>query len=225
MLVVFTRAAGGSTLVTLHRRDGVVVELPGYDRKYRVPHDLAHLVTERELELADGVFGSVAGGGMFSNMRVVSGKPRHDAGARSKRLLDANKRGLSMAEVLAGAMHDAAEHDAGAQSGGGHNAGGQSSGGHGVSGQSSGGHGVSGQSSGGHGVSGAPAAARRVWRSFGTGPFPWTDQQIVDAVRTLAKLTEDWLRDGRLETTWPDRLTAPVPTPATGVRRSRQGRN
>jgi hypothetical protein len=184
MLVVFTRAAGGSTLVTLRRRDGVTVELPGYDRTFRVPHDLAHLVTERTLGLTDGVFGTIAGGGTFSNMRVVGGRPRHDAAARSKRLLDANKRGLGMAEVLAGAVHDAVEH----------------------------------------GTDDAPTAARRVWRSFGTGPFPWTDQQITDAVHTLAELTEAWHSGGRLETTWPDRLSEPVPAPATGVRRGRHGR-
>jgi hypothetical protein len=184
MLVVFKPAAGGSTVVTLHRRDGVVVELPGYDRKYRVPHDLAHLVTERELGLTDGVFGSIASGGMFGNRRVVGGKPRHDAGDRSKRLLDANKRGLTMAEVLAGAAHDDVED----------------------------------------GTRDASIAARRVWRSFGLGPFPWTDERIEDAVRTLAELTDEWLRDRRLETSWPDRLTGPVPAPANGVRRGRHGR-
>jgi hypothetical protein len=184
MLVVFTRAAGGSTVVTLHRRDGVVVELPGYDRKFRVPHDLAHLVTERELGLADGVFGSIAGGGMFSNMRVVGGKPRHDAASRSKRLLDANKQGLGMAEVLAGAVHDDVEHGSGD----------------------------------------APVAARRVWTAFGTGPFPWTDRQITDAVHMLTELTEAWYRDGRLATNWPDRLVEAVPAATTGVHRGRHGR-
>jgi hypothetical protein len=184
MLVIFTRAARGSTVVTLHRRDGVVVELPGYDRKYRVPHDLAHLVTERELGLADGVFGSIASGGMFSNMRVVAGKPRHDAAARSKRLLDANKRSLGMAEVLAGALHDDVEH----------------------------------------GTGDAPVAARRVWAAFGTGPFPWTDRQITDAVHVLTKLAQAWRRDGRLETSWPDGLVEPVPAATAGIRRSRHGR-
>jgi hypothetical protein len=109
MLITFVRAVSGSTLATIHRRDGVVLELPGYDRKFRVPHDLAHAVTECELGMADGVFGSIAGGGVFENMRVVSGKPRHDAAERSRRLLAANKRPLGVAEVLAGAVHDAVE--------------------------------------------------------------------------------------------------------------------
>src|SRR5258706_5064604 len=109
MRIAFTRVTGGECVALLHRRDGVVVELPSYSRKWRVPHDLAHLVTERELLLATGVFGSLAAGAMFSNVRVVSGKPRHDATARSKRILTANRRGLTVAEVLAGVLHGAVE--------------------------------------------------------------------------------------------------------------------
>ncbi|MCU7727020.1 hypothetical protein ODJ79_25105 [Actinoplanes sp. KI2] len=112
MLITFARGLSGSTLATIRRGDGVVLELPGYDRRYRVPHDLAHAVTERELGMAGGVFGSIAGGGVFDNMRVVSGRPRHDAAERSKRLLAANKRSLGIAEILAGVVHDAVEHDA-----------------------------------------------------------------------------------------------------------------
>jgi hypothetical protein len=110
MQVTFARGATGSTLATIRRRDGVVVELPGYDRKYRVPHDLAHFATEWHLGLSGGVFGSIASGGMFSNVRVVDGRPRHDAAARSKRVLDGNKRTLGLAEVMAGVVHDAVEH-------------------------------------------------------------------------------------------------------------------
>jgi hypothetical protein len=111
MLVVFAHSTTGSTVATVHRSDGVVFQLPGFDRKYRVPHDLAHFVTERALGMSGGVFGSIAGGGVFDNMRLVSGKPRHDAAARSKRLLEANKRTLGMAEMLAGVVHRAVEDD------------------------------------------------------------------------------------------------------------------
>ena len=111
MLVVFAHSTTGSAVATVHRADGVVLQLPGYDRKYRVPHDMAHFAIERSLEMAGGIFGSIAGGGVFSNMRVLSGRQRHDAAARSKRLLDANKRTLTMAEVLAGVVHRAVEDD------------------------------------------------------------------------------------------------------------------
>jgi hypothetical protein len=109
MLVVFAHSTTGSTVATLHRADGVVLQLPGYDRKYRVPHDLAHFATERTFEMSDGVFGSIAAGAVFSNMRLLSGRPRHDAAARSKRVLDANRQSLSLAEVLAGMVHHAVE--------------------------------------------------------------------------------------------------------------------
>lgn len=184
MLVIVARSPAGSTLATIRRRDGVVVELPGYDKKHRVPHDLAHLATERHLRMSGGVFGSIAGGAMFSNMRVVGGRPRHDAADRSRRVLAANKAALGMAEVMAGAVHEAVEH-------------------------------------------GRPAAAavevRRVWASLGTGPFPWTDQQVTDATRCLSQWAADFHRDGVVHVDWPDSLTDPVPV-RSGGRRGRRGR-
>jgi hypothetical protein len=109
VLIVFARAARGESIATIYRTDGVVVELPSYSRKHRVPHDLAHAVTEREFGLADGVFGSIVAGAMFDNMRIVAGRPRHDAAARSTRILTANKQALTLAEVMAGMLHHAVE--------------------------------------------------------------------------------------------------------------------
>ncbi|MEU4692869.1 hypothetical protein [Actinoplanes sp. NPDC023714] len=111
MLVLFAHSGTGSTVATVHRGDGVVLQLPGYDRKHRVPHDLAHFATERALGLTAGVFGAIAAGGVFANMRLVSGKPRHDAALRSRRLLEAHKRALTMAELIAGVVHRAVEED------------------------------------------------------------------------------------------------------------------
>lgn len=106
---MFARAERGESVATIHRSDGVVLELPSFTRKHRIPHDLAHAVTERELGIADGVIGAIASGALFGNMRVVSGHLRHDAAARSKRLLDANKRSLATAEILAGMLHQEVE--------------------------------------------------------------------------------------------------------------------
>jgi len=113
MRIVFARAARGESVATIHRNDGVVVELPSFSRKHRVPHDLAHAVAEREFGLADGVFGSIAAGAMFDNMRVVAGRPRHDAAARSGRILATNRRALTLAELMAGVLHRAVEGNAG----------------------------------------------------------------------------------------------------------------
>jgi hypothetical protein len=113
MRVTIARTATGSTCATIRRDDGVVLELPGFDRKYRVPHDLAHAVTERALGLPRRVFGSIAGGGVFDNMRVVAGRrPRPGAADRSRRLLAANKRELGQAELMAGIIHRGVEHHA-----------------------------------------------------------------------------------------------------------------
>jgi hypothetical protein len=113
MLVLFAHSGSGSTVATLHRGDGVVLQLPGYDRRYRVPHDLAHFATERALGMNAGVFGAIAGGGVFANMRLVGGRPRHDAAQRSRLLLDAHKRTLTLAEMMAGVVHRAVEADQG----------------------------------------------------------------------------------------------------------------
>jgi hypothetical protein len=109
MRIVFTHTARGGTVATIFRNDGVVVELPSFSRKHRVPHDLAHAVAEREFGLVDGVFGSIAAGAMFDNMRVLTGRPRHDAAARSRRILAANRRALTVAELMAGVLHHAVE--------------------------------------------------------------------------------------------------------------------
>jgi hypothetical protein len=109
MRVVFERHEPRRYRSLVYRDDGVVLLLPGYDRKWRVPHDLAHFAVERELGLTDGVFGSIAAGGVFPNMQVVAGRKRHDARRRSDRVLRDNKKSLAIAEVLAGVVHDAVE--------------------------------------------------------------------------------------------------------------------
>lgn len=109
--VVFTKGAAGVYWCHVHRPDRAVVLVPSFDRKYRIPHDLAHVVTERELRMSDGVFGSIMAGALFGDMRVVSGPRRHDERRRSDRIVRANtaSRALTVAEILAGVVHDAVE--------------------------------------------------------------------------------------------------------------------
>jgi hypothetical protein len=189
MRIVFTPVPGGECVTTFHRRDGVVVAMPSYSRKWRVPHDLAHAVAERELSIADGVFGSVAAGAMFANVRVISGRPRHDSAQRSQRILAANRRMLGVAEVVAGALHDCVEEahrnfraanpaDAPATNPGRH--------------------------------------VREALSVSAIGPLPWTDDTIRTATDTLRSLATEWTRvpaGGTLEFFWPDRLVKPVPPP------------
>lgn len=112
MHVVFHRLEGHRYCSHVHRDDGVVVRVPGWDRKWRIPHDLAHLVTERELGLTDGIYGSIGSGAMFTGMEVVAGRQRHDARAVSERVLRANGESgaLGLAEILGGSIHHAAEY-------------------------------------------------------------------------------------------------------------------
>lgn len=107
--IVFHHVPHGESVAWIHRQDRVVLILPSYSRKFRVPHDLAHVATERELGLGGGVFGCIAAGAVFDNMRVAEGRPRHDAKARSARILKAAKRSIGVAEVLAGIIHEAVE--------------------------------------------------------------------------------------------------------------------
>ena len=101
----------GGYAALIQRTDGLTVRLPGYDRKFRVPHDLAHFVAEREFHLAGGVFGCIAAGAMFSNMTLVDGRPRYDAQARSRAVLRAHAAELGLAECLSGAVHDSVEQN------------------------------------------------------------------------------------------------------------------
>lgn len=110
MLLFFHPGKAGGTRTVLHRDDHVTLEMRSYDRKFRVPHDLAHAVTERELKLAGGVFGCLAAGAVFSSARVVEGRCRYDARERSRRLLAFHERDIAIAEVLSGVVHDAVEH-------------------------------------------------------------------------------------------------------------------
>lgn len=199
---MFARAQRGESVATIHRTDGVVVELPSFTRKHRVPHDLAHAVTEREFALAGGVFGVIAAGAMFDNMRVVSGRTRHDADARSRRILAANSRTLTLAEVVAGTLHHLVEHwdvehwdvehrdvehrdrDDSSQ---------------------------------------VVPIVRRAWGSISQDPFPYPPPRVIAALDMLREQADRWtaLADGEmLDFRWPDALTAPVP-PVNARRRRR----
>jgi hypothetical protein len=109
MRIAFVRCANGGVVSRLARPDGVLVEMRGYSRKHAVPHDLAHAVTERELGMDRGVYGSVAAGALFASVRVIGGRSRYDAAARSERILRANRAAIGVAEVLSGIVHHAVQ--------------------------------------------------------------------------------------------------------------------
>jgi hypothetical protein len=104
MNITFTRS-GEHTYTTLALRDdGVLLQVPSYDRKFPLPHDLAHYVVERELGLNQGFWGCVAAGAMFPGMTFVSGRRPAHAASRSKSIIrEAGQRGTE-AEVLVSAL-------------------------------------------------------------------------------------------------------------------------
>ena len=53
----------------------------------RLPHDLRHLVVELELGVTDGIWGTIADGGMYTSMRFAGGhRLPYDAARKSDAL-------------------------------------------------------------------------------------------------------------------------------------------
>jgi hypothetical protein len=98
----------------LRRGDGCVVELEGgsWNRiggeEKELPHDLAHLVVESGLGFPMGLWGVIAAGGLFGEVRVVEGRrPPHEE-RRGAAVTDAAGETLRQAEMLVRAACDAA---------------------------------------------------------------------------------------------------------------------
>ena len=71
----------------VERDDGVVYRLYGGTAGPRLPHDIMHLVVERELRIKDGIWAGIAAGVVFDSMQHVSGRRPPHAAERSKALL------------------------------------------------------------------------------------------------------------------------------------------
>jgi hypothetical protein len=97
----------------LHRRDGVTVRLEGgsYNRigggVARVPHDIAHLIVEAAFGMRDGLWGTLAAGGIVQNATFVAGRKPPHAERRARAITDRAGESLRQAEVLVRAVADA----------------------------------------------------------------------------------------------------------------------
>jgi hypothetical protein len=87
----------------------VQLTVPVFGPLEPIPHDLAHYVVEREMDLQDGFWGSVAAGAVFGGMRIVSGRQRPHAADRSKAVIAANGGSIGLAEQMVGAVMAAVE--------------------------------------------------------------------------------------------------------------------
>jgi hypothetical protein len=85
----------------VERDDGVVYRLYGDMAGPRLPHDIRHLVVERELGITDGIWAGIAAGAVFGSMRHVSGRRRPRAAARSRALIKNFARQGLRAELIA----------------------------------------------------------------------------------------------------------------------------
>ncbi len=97
----------------IERDDGVVYRMKEFTRAGRkLPHDLRHFVVERELGIADGIWGGIAAGMVYTSMDHVQGRrPPHSA-ERSDELKRAQRQRLMRAELLANLVETIAKFDA-----------------------------------------------------------------------------------------------------------------
>jgi len=102
MRVTFPRLPDRERAYALvERDDGVVYRLYGGMAGPRLPHDIMHLVAERELRINDCIWAGIAAGVVFESMCHVSGRRLPHAAERSRDLLRRfSEQGLR-AELLA----------------------------------------------------------------------------------------------------------------------------
>jgi hypothetical protein len=69
-----------------------------------LPHDIVHYAVEDELGIADGIWGAIAGGVVFSSMTHVSGRRPPHAAERSAELIRTYRQSLQRAELIGGVV-------------------------------------------------------------------------------------------------------------------------
>jgi hypothetical protein len=104
MRVTFRRfPAGMDAYSQIERDDGAVFRMAEFSRGgARLPHDLRHLIVELELGVTDGIWGTIADGGIYTSMRFAGGRRLpHDAARKSDALKKARHHRIGRAELFA----------------------------------------------------------------------------------------------------------------------------
>jgi hypothetical protein len=102
MRITFRRFPGHTTAYSvIERDDGVVYRMQGSAPGNKLPHDLRHLVVERELRIADGLWGAIASGIVYTSMEHVEGRRPPHSGERSSELKRAQRQPVMRAGLLA----------------------------------------------------------------------------------------------------------------------------
>jgi hypothetical protein len=87
MKLTVTRLDRGKYETVVTRDDGVSYRLKGVAHHFAIPHDLAHFLVEKTLNLHQGFWGNVAGGAVFKSMSYLGGRRKPKAAERSDNLL------------------------------------------------------------------------------------------------------------------------------------------
>ena len=102
MRVTFPRQADHQRgHAVIERNDGVVYALDGFINGPELPHDLRHLIVERELRVSDGIWGSIAAGTVYTSMHHLRGRRPPHSGDRSDQLKRSQRNRIMRAELLA----------------------------------------------------------------------------------------------------------------------------
>jgi hypothetical protein len=109
MRVTFPRLPDHQRAYALvERDDGVVYRLYGEMAGSRLPHDIMHLIAERELRIRDGIWAGIAAGVVFESMCHVSGRRPPHAAEHSRDLIRRFRQQGLRAELLADLVASAA---------------------------------------------------------------------------------------------------------------------
>ncbi len=114
MRITFRRFPGHAAAYSvIERDDGVVYQMKEFTSPgSRLPHDLRHLVVERELAIADGLWGAIAAGAVYTSMDHVRGRRPPHAAERSAQLKRVQRQPVMRAGLLADLVEAVAMLDA-----------------------------------------------------------------------------------------------------------------
>ncbi|HEY0936039.1 MAG TPA: hypothetical protein VGD91_20145 [Trebonia sp.] len=103
MRVTFPRLADHQRgYAVVERDDGVVYRLDGFTTMGTgLPHDIRHLIVERELRVSDGIWGTIAAGTVYTSMQHLRGRRPPNSADRSAQLKQALRSRVGRAELLA----------------------------------------------------------------------------------------------------------------------------
>jgi hypothetical protein len=103
MRITFRRFPGHTAAYSvIERDDGVVYRMKEFTAPgSRLPHDLRHLIVERELAIADGFWGAIAAGAVYTSMDHVQGRRPPHAAERSAGLKRVQRQPVMRAGLLA----------------------------------------------------------------------------------------------------------------------------